>query len=850
VIAALTDIEKNYPDAMVMMNSAGAYQFPVWNIGWKVLEFGGAVELGGIPYVPFTFVGSVGRIQGTAPLSRWGSTRTVTGYLAPDSRGNYAFMQTDFVRYDLKMNGDITVGAKTYTVASSYRVNCDGQNAFHLVVVNREDPTTAYASNTYCTAASNFEIQRIIGDINTLTSNLTDETRLVLLGSNGKPIPADWNFTTDGDSRFYPLAQQVRELGGYWETMVYLTPNDTYSLVGAPPPPAGTRGAQKRAREYSSVYPEISAGVRPSGELHGVLARSGRGNWYSPLNADPTGQANLGFYEALAETPAHFPHPAGAAEVAAYQYISSKLCSGCNIRDLYDNLNVGIGSYKTTLEQMTDAKGLSCGASGSEADSSFCTVRGQLLTEFQDVINIRTFYDNLQNLWLGTGSVTILSQLNAYNEVKAQLPVPPTAPSQSLTTPLVRFFLGLGKAVPQIGPLFGIADVAFNFATLLTTTPQGNETIDLTSTIGNLQQQAIDQFTAQQTTTGTFFQLIYQDWGKLHTLGTALATQPDRDSPWYWSSNATGLMLNQLTPAIREAAYQNLMAAAYAIGSYYPNTPRDGHGWGLYPVSRQPHGYVVIVNRRAPSVPTSTPFNIPSYIPFTYPTDLGNQWASDPRTSTLLTDNAWLGISALNTPAVGTFDEFQYSPPSEALRSLLFNPLWKDGLGVYRPAFFHSWPFRRVKCDPSFGNRGNGGTWVGSCDWSAGAPAPEQLEDGAPLTSVTMRAIVTSAQEPRPPQVDVLLTIHNNGTSTAETVTIDSITIGTLAGAGQATLLSPTLPIVVKDLQPGDATSMFLKIDVPAGAAGISVSEQGAVTAGGAQSPTEFKFNEAQVLIM
>ena len=119
----------------------------------------------------------------------------------------------------------------------------------------------------------------------------------------------------------------------------------------------------------------------------------------------------------------------------------------------------------------------------------------------------------------------ILSQLSAYNDIKAQLNPPRTAPSQSLTSPLVNFFLGLASFIPEVGPVFGLADVAFNFGTSLTTDQQGNETIDLTSTIGNLLDQANTQFTDQATTTGTFFELVYQDWGKLSALGQALGSQ-------------------------------------------------------------------------------------------------------------------------------------------------------------------------------------------------------------------------------------------------------------------------------------------------------------------------------------
>jgi hypothetical protein len=492
---------------------------------------------------------------------------------------------------------------------------------------------------------------------------------------------------------------------------------------------------------------------------------------------------------------------------------------------------------------------LSCDSTGSNADTNFCSVRGQLLTEFDYVNNIRAFYDNLQGLWLGSGSVTILSQLNAYNEIKAQLPAPPAAPSRSLAQNLVDLFLKLGSKVPEVGRVFGAADVIFNFCTDLTTDQQGNKTIDLTSTIGDLQDQAIKQFTAQQTTTGTLFQFVYQDWGKLSALGTALASQKDQNSPWYWSSNATGLMLNQLAPAIRQASYQAIMAASYAIGSYMPNTPTaPGWGWGQYPLSTQPYGYVVEDYHSSPGIPLSHPFFTPAYIPYTYPGDPGNQWADDPRTSTLMSDNAWLGISALNTPQNGTSDDFQYWPPSEQIRTLLFNPVWKNGLGVYRPDFFNSWPFPRVQCDPAFGNRSGDHTWVGGCFWSAAAPKPEQ--GGSSITDVTMRAVVSSQEKPRQPQVNVMVIIHNNGTLPAESITIDSITLRTLAGVGQATLVSPELPIRLSKLLPGESTSVLLKFNIPAGVLRLSLTEQGTLTSGNSLQPTELRFNEAQSLFL
>ena len=94
---------------------------------------------------------------------------------------------------------------------------------------------------------------------------------------------------------------------------------------------------------------------------------------------------------------------------------------------------------------MLDSSGKNCDVSGSGADANFCKVRSQLLTEFKYVNDILTFYGNLQGLWQGTGTVTLSQQLAAYNDVKAQLNPPSNAPSQSLASPLVNFFLGLAS---------------------------------------------------------------------------------------------------------------------------------------------------------------------------------------------------------------------------------------------------------------------------------------------------------------------------------------------------------------------------------------------------------------------
>jgi hypothetical protein len=283
----LQNVQATASDALVIANGVGNYGFLLSDVAQNLELFGGQVDLEQNPVTaPFIFIGNGGRNKGGA-LQRGYSTVPIDGYLALDSNTKYTFIQTDYVRYAITPDGTITIGGVPYTAAASFRNGgCDVSNSFRLVVVNRET-LQASANNSYCTAAGDAQITYLEGDL----GGVTNESQLVFLGTSGHPIPANWNFGTDGDARFVSLANEVASLGGYFETIVYLTPNDTFSLVGTPPPPSFVAHPRTRARESSSVYPG-----QPTGELHGILAR-GRGNWYSPVNADTSGLANLDFYD-------------------------------------------------------------------------------------------------------------------------------------------------------------------------------------------------------------------------------------------------------------------------------------------------------------------------------------------------------------------------------------------------------------------------------------------------------------------------------------------------------------------------------------------------------------------------
>jgi hypothetical protein len=779
---------------------------------------------------------------------RGGSSLPLDGYLAKDSSGNFKFIQTDYVRYDVTTDGTIAIGTKSYKAASNN--SCSGAKSFHLVVVDRETPGNLLTDNTYCTAASDTEIARLISDLGTLVSN---EGQLAFLASNGNPIPANWNFGTDGDARIYWLGVAVANLGGYWETMAYLTPTDTYTLVGAVAPPSYVAGARQRARENSSVYPG-----NPTGEMHGVLAR-GRGNWYSPMNADPTqgGVAERGFYDILAQTPVAFPHPDpnSVGEETAYSDINGMLaadnllCSGCNVRDRYSDTNITTDSYINRLTAYTDKNGNACGSSAANPD--FCTVRQQLLTELQGVSNIRAFQGNVGNLWSAQEENNITELLSAYDDLSTKVNVPAAAPAPSVFGPIVNLLLGVGSFIPDIGPIFGIADTAFNFGASLTADTNGNAASSLTTTAGQLENQAAIQFAAQATTIGTQFNFIYQDWGKLSALANNLGKAPP-GSAWLWNGDTAGTVLGAMRANVEVSYYQSLMTALYGIGSYLPECSNACPGqvnaplWGQAPVWQQPQTYLVF-DDPGPFLfgdpnKSAQPFNYPWYQPYTYPNDLDNPASPvTAATSTILGAYQWLGISLLTSPS-NSGPNGLYDPPAASVLSHLFTPRAQQGLGVYRPAFFEGWPFRRVTCGPSHDAKNE--TTDYGCNWQGASAAPEALD--APLTSLAAqngsRAQSTLAA---PGEIEVPLVFLNNGSVELKSMQINNISLRTLAGAGQAVLLSPALPIQTDGIKPGNSVTTTLRISVPPGILKLEIGEEGSADNGRLDG---FKFSFGHVI--
>jgi len=831
----LQNVLTSSPDAIIILNAVGNYGFGLNAISDNLHKFGAAHDIDPISTaIPFIFIGNGGLTIGQA--HQCGGSCSTTGYFATDSNTNYTFIQPDYVTFHITMDGIIKIGTNTYTVAGSGKVaGCNGTNGFHVVVVQRDAPQVLIGNESYCTASNpTAEFAHLHNDLSGLAGS---ESNLVFIASSGHPIPADWNFGTDGDYRVYPVAQDVAKLGGYWETMVYLKPADTYSLVGAAAPPSWVKGARKRAKEASSVYPD-----HPTGELHGALARGLRGNWYSPVSGDLSGLANLGFYEILALPPAAFPvpDPANQDQVTQFNYIGTQLHYTGNLRNGYTNTDIVNSNWYSTLLDLHDpTTGNACPDPLPPSATAFCVVRAQLLTEFFYVGDIQAFANNLGSLVRSSnGAQTILDLLNAQNTIVASLPAPPSTPAPSLAGPIVNLLLGVASLIPEAGPVFGLADTLFNFGTSLTTDTSGNQTINLSSTVANLAGDAANHFSAETTIIGTQFDFIYQDWGKINALGAALASG---QAAWAWNGETTtGQVLKAMNPAIQQSFYQSLMAAIYAMGSYYPGGFESFPAWGLRPIWQQPAGYIAYDYDLPGQSAAAQPFNYPYYHPYTFPGDTDNLFEDNPASSTLLADTAWLGISSQNTPT-GPYGSCcgpsgLYVPPADSILTTLFTPVSQGGLGVYRPAFFESWPFPRVICDTNYAPNGGYGS---GCDWGSAAPPPEALP--APITSISI--IKPAGISRNGTRVDLSLKITNNGTTEFRSLEISEIALRTAAGAGEATLVEPGLPVHIGKLLPGSFIRIALTLNVPHSVNKLELTESGTVE-NGESSPYNFSIGQ------
>jgi hypothetical protein len=676
-------INKAPKDLLVIVSTLGQVDGSVSEISAELEKFGATKEFRSIGYPQFTFsfvgiknakVGEGYQVGGDGFFKGNTNSWSLNGYLATDSSGNYAFFQPDYVQFQLTPgSGEIKISSHDYPTS--------GSNGIRVRVIDRANPETVYSDNIYA-------VGQLPADL-----GQNGEGDLYFIVSVGNP------FNSSGSEARASDAFKLARLGGTYELYANASANDTYCLVGAASPGGGL--PLYRAAEEGSLV--------ATGSLRGALGRGHRGNFFSPV-ASASQETNFDFYSILAQKPIFFLVPSNAAEQRGFDDIGRLLCNGCNPRDAYWNTNINIDNWKSTLEgtgntdEYSDPK-VNCSDS---PQAPYCVVRRQLLKEFTDVGNIRAFNINISNLWSLAQSNNIYSLLAAGHTIQQELKANAKAPTSGIAENLLKYVLLGGTYIPDVGPVFGMAYAAFSFGQSLANNAAGDsEVADVSSTVADLEAQAKKSFEAQYAAVGTMFRFIYQDWGKIDALGSALNDNPK--NIWSWNGNNTTIeLLNRMGRATEASYYRSILPTLYALGQLDDLTGPD-------PANAYHNGYEP--DYPLPNCYPTHPFRGFDPVQYVSSREIDNldRWHVEPLG---LIMNGGGHTCHSNPPATG-------DNPYKTLSPTILHKIFGDGdsdLKVYQPDFYRHWEFPRAKCDI----RGSGTStysfaYSTGCTWSEAA---------------------------------------------------------------------------------------------------------------------------------
>ena len=241
----------------------------------------------------------------------------------------------------------------------------------------------------------------------------------------------------------------------------------------------------------------------------------------------------------------------------------------------------------------------------------------------------------------------------------------PTDKTTAIVENVIYSLLSVGGAVAgPAAPALGSMAAIFSFGTTLANTLEGNSTIDISTTVGEIADQAVSHFNQQQTTLGTMYDVIYEDYGKFQNLGTKLKNAGQGD-PWFWDSSNDGLLLNSLANVAEASIYRGIMPTIFARGiipSFYEPTPLK---------------YTNVFDAAGEQTP------------FAHYTDIEYQSSEQPG---LVWDIRVLAFKGTET------DDETYNTAPATIFNRLFNSPDDNGLGVYQSYFYRRWEWPTITC--------------------------------------------------------------------------------------------------------------------------------------------------------
>ncbi len=664
-------LAKQGADVLVIIATNDSAGFRVSDIAPELKKFGANNDFDGAPDFPFSFIGIKGTNSGQAyQVGRLGqASLSLDGYFAPDSSSNYAFIQTDYASFEVNpsksLNAPSTVTIGNRVIASSQPNACPG-GGFLLAIVDRASLEATF-SQSYCTLADTPE--HSITQQQALAQKLTQEQQggarqdMIFLVSFGQAH----NGASPDAADFARLAQMIGYIGGTYEAVYAMNAGDTYSLVTSSTSAfaAGEAGSQISSSEASGV-------------LKGELGRGRLGNWYAPITST-TGVGNLGLYQILSQPAEAFPIPAAgdAGQRQAYSYISQKLCgAGCNnIRAAYEDTSIDIDQLTSTLAVLPDPQNPNIDCDHTTLVTGFCAVRAQLLSEFRYASNLRHFNDNVSELWDSQQSNISLILNKVTTKVNESVKPPPESNVTSIVENVVGTLLSVASAVSgPAAPIFGVINAAFSFGTNLANTLDGNSTVlDVNVPAANVAIQAADSFAKQKVAFGVMMDSVYEDFGRLEALGTALGN-PD-DPNWRWNGETTtGQLLQGFDTVTEISDYRSLLPTVWTVRVWNAQSSAPSKPWD--------YTYNAVFNGEHSIFPGNTPAL--DFISEPSP-------RVDPKTAKFEPDILTIALPGELPFGPGT----TYHVPQAEIPNHLYGV---RGLGVWKSDVFRHWRIPKLYC--------------------------------------------------------------------------------------------------------------------------------------------------------
>jgi Ricin-type beta-trefoil lectin domain-like len=362
--------------------------------------------------------------------------------------------------------------------------------------------------------------------------NQPDKLVMVQSINAPKPTTPNWNQVTS----------QIQALGGIPQVFDALNGSGDYALVGC-----GDCGSN--AAEAS-----VATGTASQDHLSGNLHRDAQSS-FNPLLSNTADLTTSNLYYSLLPlayaTPAPWPIPPGVtpeANAAVLTDIANQLqltAQSCyaypagepDVRSTYCDIQVAWGAKYDSLRDSAHPSGettLDCTKPVSDqllaargySDADWCGVRGELLTEFNQLDQLAKEIQGFQTLFNNGSSLVQNAVTKGANGIENLMNTTPSANASGNAVELVASGLGLlselSGVIPgaeAVGTVLGAVSEMIYVGSAATAQTNGSLNLsDFQTDVGDFADQANDRLKAAANGFGVMFNLLAQDPTKLATV--------------------------------------------------------------------------------------------------------------------------------------------------------------------------------------------------------------------------------------------------------------------------------------------------------------------------------------------